>query len=200
MRYIKLFENFNASSIEDAKWIVIHHLGEVEIIDKKNYESGVIKIKFNNPVTQKQLEDCENHLKEEGFFLYLCDYTFVSEPPTIIVGIGESVFDYCEKWLNDNWNDLKMIESVTQPGSLLYKKDGYNDNIIYFDQFNSRGYHYRPLPCAFIAREIWDFLSMYINLDLADVKTIIKKWLNDVWDLDKIDIERNSWEYLRTMK
>ena len=33
MKYIKLFENFNNDTLEDAKWIVISHLGEVKEVE-----------------------------------------------------------------------------------------------------------------------------------------------------------------------
>jgi len=198
MRYIKLFENFDASSIEDAKWIVIHHLGEVDSVDYTYSSNGIIKIDLSY-ISQdywfsedgvNKLEDCKNHLKEEGFFLHFSNII----TGVIVVGIGESVSDYCSKWLNDNWSDLEIVESVDEPGSLLFKKEGYDDNVIYY---NGNGYS----PSAYIIKEIWDFFMSYIVLDSQIIRYIINNWLSEVWDLDKhIAINRNVWPHFQKLK
>ena len=67
MKYLKLFENFNELDIQDAKWIVISHLGEVEEIeiDPKWNAKNLFEFELQEIPTKEQIESCIEHLEQE---------------------------------------------------------------------------------------------------------------------------------------
>jgi hypothetical protein len=177
MKYIKLFENFNEDlNIEDAKWIIISHLGEVKEIeiDPKWNAKELIMFKLNKRSTEEQIESCREHLKEEGFFLY-------TKKKKCVVGIGNSVKEYCINWLNDNYSNMEVVASKDYPGCFLYRFEP-NDNILFYrNKFND-----------FLVRydKIWLFFIEYFGLEEQEIKEITKEWISETYNLTDVKTDR----------
>ena len=176
MKYLKLFENFNEPDIEDAKWIIIRYLGEVENIeiDPKYNTKNLSIFEISEELSEEQINRCKEHLKEEGFFL--------SEPGMIdqdddkfIVGIGNSVKEYCINWLNDNFSNMEAVNSKNFPGTVLYRYEP-KDNVLLHDKTNNKVYvNYR---------KIWAFLERYFDLDDQEIQELTEEWLKDTYNLN----------------
>lgn len=86
MKYIKLFENFNNDLLEDAKWIVISHLGEVKEV--KINAKNLLLFELSEEPSEEQIDKCREHLKEEGFFLddpgLIVSYASKNFPNTVL--------------------------------------------------------------------------------------------------------------------
>lgn len=180
MKYIKLFEDFNEElDIEDAKQIVISHLGEfreVEIDDNKWNSKEILTLELLEEPTDKQIEDCEKHLfpdyEEKGFFLHQIfehdmEYKFV-------VGIGRSIEDYCISWLNSNYSDMESVDSKSFPGTVLYRYEE-KDNVLLYDDTNNKVY---------VNTNIWAFFEHYFGLDEYEIEEILDKWVKETYKLD----------------
>jgi hypothetical protein len=116
MKYIKLFEHFNEDvDIYDAKYIVISHLGEV-IHDEDNHkcdnEKDILIFTVIGEPTEDQIKSCTEHLKEEGFFLFITgkDWDVSDDDTSILVGVGNSFDEWIDNWLNRNFGNLKRID------------------------------------------------------------------------------------------
>ena len=171
MKYLKLFENFNEPDIEDAKWIIIRYLGEVENIeiDPKWNAKNLLSFVLLEKPTRDEIINCREHLKEEGFFL-------TKENNKCIVGVGNSVKEYCINWLKENFSDMDVVDSKDNPGNILYRYTP-KDNII----------NYKPEDKLVYINynRIWSFLNSESCFNLEDNKVypIISEWLNDVYKL-----------------
>ena len=179
MKHIKLFENFNEEPyIEDAKWIVISHLGEVEEvdIDPKYKVNNLLKLNRLEKRHFSELEKCEKHLKEEGFFLALPPNRVVGD--FIIVGIGESIKEWSIDWLNTNFINLKPIEKddkifyvdLESKPLFYYKKNQESKNEHYYIS-NSR---------------IWSIFDSNFGLSYIQIKDLITTWLRETYKLSEL--------------
>ena len=79
MKYIKLFENFNSNDmLEEAKWILINHLGEIKEIDIRGVDANIVDPMMSDDLINrirvfellgspnvKDLKACEAHLEAE---------------------------------------------------------------------------------------------------------------------------------------
>ena len=184
MKYLKLFENFNEEpNIEDAKWIVISHLGEVEEveIEPKWNAKGLIKFELQEKPSEEQIKKCTEHLKTEDFFFIINDIDNLSWFESIeaqlnlkdrqcIVGIGK-IEEYAFNWLNNNFSDLKRVEK-------------YN-RFYYTDQEGKPVFCYYPNDerCEIDFRRIWIFIKYYLLIDSKQTKEIISEWLEKIYKL-----------------
>jgi hypothetical protein len=174
MKYIKLFENFNNDILEDAKWIVISHLGEVKEVEVP--AKNLLMFELLEEPSEEQINKCREHLKEEGFFLSdpgLID--FYDHEKHFIVGIGNSVKEYCINWLNDNFSGLEAVPSKSFPNTVLYRHD-LKDNVLLYDKTNNKVYiNYQ---------KIWAFLEHYFDLDENDIQEITEQWISETYNLN----------------
>jgi hypothetical protein len=178
MKHLKLFENFNNIDIDDAKWIVISHLGEVEEIDPKWNAENFLKLELSEEPTKEQILSCEGHLKEEGFFLFI-------DKDMCIIGVGNSIKEACINWLDENYGDLEKVYSKTEEGAIIYRYEP-KQNMIFYKK--------STILVAYIHIKIWKFLT---NLYLSNEqkKEIIKEWLSKTYNLKVDDVEANVWDY-----
>ena len=186
MKYIKLFEHFNEEThIEDAKWIVISHLGEVEEvdIDPKYKVNNLLKLNRLEKRHFSELKKCEEHLKSEGFFLYL--------PPNrvpddlIIVGVGESIKEWSINWLNTNFGNLEAI----QKNDKIYYIDGKRKPLFYYykkDQESKNGYYYISYY------EIWSFFQSDFGLVYTEIQDLMTTWLRETYKLSELTPVKGS--------
>jgi len=176
MKYIKLFENFNNDTLEDAKWIIISHLGEViEVeIDPKWNAKNLLKFELYEEPTENQIESCREHLKKED--LFLTGFDFVEFDPYTdedfkvycLVGIGKTIKEYCINWLNDNFSNMEAVPSKNFPNTVLYRHD-LKDNVLLYDKTNNKFYvNYR---------KIYAFFEYYFGLDEKEILDITLEWI-----------------------
>jgi hypothetical protein len=67
----KIFENSDVY-LEDAKWIIISHLGEVqEVKTNENifFYGELMSFKIDNDIDNENIKSCESHLNSDGFFM-----------------------------------------------------------------------------------------------------------------------------------
>jgi hypothetical protein len=192
MKYIKLFENFNNDTLEDAKWIIISHLGEVEDveIDSKWNAKDILRLELLEAPTEDQIKRCEEHLKEEGFFLFMAgtDWSKENENVSIIVGVGSSLEDGVTKWLDDNFSNLKRVDYGTTAffteDHSLTEIDIYNipkSVIIYLDP-NYRLSNFTKVNWS----KLWQFLDHDLFLNRDQIRDILKNWIEKTYGLKDI--------------
>ena len=179
MKYIKLFEDFNEEpDMYDALQIVITHLGEVEKvdIDPKWNTNNLIKLNRKEERHHTEVEQCEGHLSAERFFLYIAPDIVPGD--FIIVGVGESIEDWCINWLNDNYGNLNIEEKDGE----IYYIDKDRNVIIKYMKSNS-GYYYINFT------KVWSFFVNVINMKSHEIKPFISKWLKDKYNLSNLSPE-----------
>ena len=179
MKHLKLFENFKNIDIDDAKWIVISHLGEVEEveIDTKWNAKNFLKFELIEEPAKEQIEKCREHLNEEGFFLFI-------DKDMCIVGVGNSIKEACINWLDENYGDLEKVDSKNHEGAIIYRYET-GDNIIFHQRSD-----------AYIHNDkIWKFLNLVLHLNKSKKQEVIKEWLSKTYNLKVDDVEANVWPY-----
>jgi hypothetical protein len=174
MKYIKLFENFNENlKIEDAKWIIISHLGEVKEVEinPKYNAKNLLMFELLEEPTDDQIKNCREHLfpedEEKGFFL---DDPYTDEDFKVycLVGIGKTIKEYCINWLNDNFSNMEAVPSKNFPNTVLYRHD-LKDNVLLYDKTNNKVYvNYR---------KIYAFFEYYFGLDEKEILDITLEWV-----------------------
>ena len=189
MKYIKLFENFNEDVyIEDAKWIVITHLGEnKEVnIDPEWNAKNIIRLELDVKPTEDNIDACRAHLEEEGFFLRMRNWL---ERDECVVGVGRSVDKYCIKYLKDNFSNMEVVNSEYDEGAILYRYEP-GDNIVYYEEGSA----------TYIKQEIWQFFELFIGLNRDEINRIIKEWLREEYNINATNIESNVWNYFKIVR
>ena len=170
MKYIKLFENFNEPDIQDAKWIVISHLGEVEKIeiDPKWNAKNLLMFKLSEEPTKEQIIKCREHLNDDGFFL--------DDPGLIgiVVGIGNSVKDYCINWLNDNFSNMDVVKSKDRAGYILYRYAAKDNILVYYKKNEDVYINYN---------KIWSFFESYFSMEYKEIQELTEEWLSEAYNL-----------------
>lgn len=182
MKYIKLFENFNEEPyLEDAKWIILSHIGEVKEIeiDPKWNTKNLLKFELSETPSQDKINKCKEHLKEEGFFLsYSSNSTgpWESSDPNYFytTGLG-TLEDWCINWLNDNYGNLNIEK---KNGQIYYIDKDRNIIIEYMESLS--GYFYINYT------KVWSFFVNIINIKSYEIKPIISKWLKDKYNLSNL--------------
>ena len=184
MKHNKLFENFNQETdMYDALHIVISHLGEVEEveIDPKWNVKNLLKLNRLDGIKEGnniKVEKCRKHLEEEGFFLY--------EPPNrvpgdfILVGIGNSIKEYCINWLNENFSGMDVVPSKLHTNYMLYRYEP-KSNILFYNKEKETVYIHRAL--------IWSFFENILCIDYNTIGEITMEWLSETYNLKGVDTE-----------
>lgn len=192
MKYIKLFENFNNDTLEDAKWIVISHLGEVEDveIDSKWNAKDILRLELLEAPTENQIKICEEHLKEEGFFLSMTgtDWSEVNKNVSVIVGVGSSLEDGVTKWLDDNFSNLKRVDYGT---TAFFTEDHNLTKIDVTDIPRSVIFYTDPVSLSHTFTKVnwsklWQFLDHDLFLNRDQIRDILKNWIEKTYGLKDI--------------
>ena len=189
MKHIKLFENFNEEpDIYDALHIVITHLGEVKEveIDPKWNDNSLIKLNRLEKRHHTEVRLCEEHLIAEGFFLYMPPNRVTGD--FIIVGIGNSLEDYCINWLNNRFGDLKEIKqtlniSDNRIGPKTFYIDKNNKPLFYF--YKSLEAIEGSLKTYYISSdEIYLFFKEILDPHQTPsaIDKMTKKWLEEKYE------------------
>ena len=191
MKYLKLFENFNEPDIEDVKWIIISKLGEIleDKIDPKWNAKNILRFEVNKP-TKEQLQSCNEHLNTEGFFLYI-NRNAPEDSVNILVGIGNSFEEWINNWLNENFGNLKRIEYGT---TVYFTEDQNLKEINIYDIPKSVIFFTDPTSkfTKINWNKLWKFLEYDLSLDSAQLKEILKNWIEKTYELK--DIPPLDWK------
>lgn len=206
MKYIKLFENFDSNDIlEDAKWILISHLGEVEDIDirlVKHSEvdpmmsdellSKIKVFKLLGSPNVKDLKACEAHLEAETEGIFWNVNLDWNRNRVGVVGIGESVEEFCLEWLRERFENAEKYfnEKENQVFYLDKDKDGKPIHIGGQSLFSYKLDGYDSKYCYINQQKIWSFLTDKLGLEDSQVRSILSKWLVERFD---IKAEPKKW-------
>lgn len=194
MKYIKLFENFNEeSNLEDSKWIVISHLGEImhdEYNHKCDNEKDILIFSVIGHPTEDQIKSCAEHLKEDGLFLFVTgkDWDASDDETSILVGVGNSFDEWINNWLNRNFGNLKRIdcgnEAFYTEDHSLKEIDNVNipKSVIFFIDISNNRYGWTKINW----NKLWRFLDHSLFLSRDQMKEILKNWIEKTYGLKDI--------------
>lgn len=194
MKYIKLFENFNEElDIYDAKYIVISHLGEI-MHDEDNHkcdnEKDILIFSVIGEPTEYQIQSCAEHLKEEGFFLFITGkgWDASDDEISILVGVGNSFDEWINNWLNRNFGNLKRIdcgnEAFYTEDHSLKEIDNVNipKSVIFFIDISNNRYGWTKINW----NKLWRFLEHSLFLSRDQIKEILENWIEKTYGLKDI--------------
>lgn len=206
MKYIKLFENFDSNEdflmLEDAKHIIITHLGEIKEVDLRNIDDDDVNPHMSDELISKvrvyklldspnvrNLESCEEHLEEDikGLFwnINLDWYT----GKICVVGVGESVEEFCLEWLRERFkNTEKYTNNENKTFYLDKDENGANEggvSILYYYENDGQDKY-----CYINQGKIWRFLRETLGLEDYQIRSILSKWLIEKFELD---LEPKKW-------
>jgi hypothetical protein len=179
MKWLKLFENFqlddydNKMDLEDAKWIVITHLGEINELELPNeYESTPIKdviyLEVSNP-TNENIKKCESHLSAEGFFIFVNNNKF-------IVGFGDKS-SFILNWLTTNFGKNKL--KIIKVGNRVHYSDENGNQLLSHTKFLDRD----DTKEIIISDIIWEFFIKLLHMKINEIEPILNGWLEKEWGL-----------------
>ena len=191
MKYIKLFENFDYEDmLEEAKYILIAHLGEVEEVDLKNVIvpnvnphmsdeliSKVRVYKLLDSPNVKDLKSCEAHLKEDTEGLFCNINLDWYNGKVAVIGIGKSVEDFCLDWLRERFENANKYTNKGQTFYLDKNNDGGVSILHYYED------DVQDKSCYISYNKIWGFLKD--TLALEDSKWLLEKF--------GLDLEPKKW-------
>lgn len=180
MKWLKLFENFqlddyhNKMDLEDAKWIVITHLGEVNELNlPEEYNiapiENVLYLEISNP-TSENIKKCESHLESEGFFIFVNDNK-------CLVGFGDKT-NFIFNWLTTNFGKMKLNRVKSGNRYLYLDKEG---NEIFSHTIKSIFINSDDTKEIVITDVIWELFFELLRLKRYDVEKILNGWLEREW-------------------
>jgi len=209
MKYIKLFENFDSNEdflmLEDAKQIIITHLGEIKEVDLRNIDDDDVNPHMSDELISKvrvyklldspnvrNLESCEEHLEADikGLFwnINLDWYT----GKICVVGVGKSVEEFCLEWLRERFEGAEKYVNEKENQVFYYDKD--KNGVSNYDGGISILYYYendgQDKYCYINQGKIWRFLRGTLGLEDYQIRSILSKWLIDKFGLD---LEPKKW-------
>jgi hypothetical protein len=79
----------------------------------------------------------------------------------------------CIKWLNNNYGNLKPLETEKYSKYIFYCKNGK----IIFDYNKETGYVYIHY------KEIWDFFELFFGMDYDQIQDLTMKWVEEYYNL-----------------
>ena len=185
MKWLKLFENFqlddydNKMDLEDAKWIVITHLGEINELELPNFPHFPLKWQYNiapienvlylevsNP-TNENIKKCESHLSAEGFFIFVNNNK-------CIVGFGDKS-SFILNWLNNfSKNKLKTVKMANRIN--YCDENGYQ-------LFSHTIKDLDDTKEIIISDIIWEFFVELLHMKINEIEPILNGWLEKEFGL-----------------
>ena len=202
MKRIKLFENFDSNEdflmLEDAKQIIITHLGEIKEVDLRNIDDDDVNPHMSDELISKvrvyklldspnvrNLESCEGHLEADikGLFwnINLDWYT----GKICVVGVGESVEEFCLEWLRERFKNTEKY--TNDENKTFYLERGYSGGVSILYYYENDG---QDKYCYINQGKIWRFLRGTLGLEDYQIRSILSKWLLEKFGLD---LEPKKW-------
>ena len=125
MKWIKLFENFDNDALEDAKHIIISHLGEIE---EEDFAGGEFPIAMPDRLKDRirvyrllespnvrDLSGCEEHLEQETEGVFWNVNLDWYSGKIAVIGLGDSIESFLVEWLKERFCEAHSIEKRTAP-------------------------------------------------------------------------------------
>jgi len=197
MKFLLEYENFDSDMLEDAKHIMISHLGELEEVD---FIGGDLQVEMSDSLRERirvyrllespnvrDLKACEEHLSNETEGVFWNVNLDWYSGKVAVVGIGRSIEEFLGEWLRERFSALKkQVRELT----------GERNQVFYYDAKNGSGvfYYYeedsqdKSVHVSF--QKIWGFFQTVLGLEDSQIKQIVKDWL---WDGFGLDLEPKMW-------
>lgn len=196
MKWIKLFEEFDSDMLEDAKHIMISHLGELEEID---FIGGDLQVEMSDRLRErirvyrllespnvKDLKACEEHLNDETEGVFWNVNLDWYRGKIAVVGIGRSIEEFLGEWLLERFSGLKkQVRELTGDRNQVFYYDKNGSGVFYYYEEDSQD---KSVHVSF--QKIWGFFQTVLGLEDSQIKQIVKDWL---WDGFGLDLEPKMW-------
>ncbi len=182
MKWLKLFENFrlddydNKMDLEDAKWIVITHLGEINELELPWVWNiapieNVLYLEVTNPTTEN-IKKCESHLSAEGFFIFVND-------DKCLVGFGDKT-SFILNWLTTNFGKYKL-KTINAGNRINYCDE--NGNQVLSHTIKSTFLDRDDTKEIIIGDIILEFFFELLRMKINEIEPILNSWLEKEWGL-----------------
>jgi hypothetical protein len=203
MKWIKLFEEFDSDMLEDAKHIMISHLGELEEID---FIGGDLQVEMSDRLRERirvyrllespnvrDLKACEEHLNDETEGVFWNVNLDWYSGKVAIIGIGESIEEFLGEWLLERFSGLKkQVRELTGDRNQVFYYDKNGSGVFYYYEKRSKLLNsIMKDKSAYVSfQKIWGFFQTVLGLEDSQIKQIVKDWL---WDGFGLDLEPKMW-------
>ena len=196
MKWIKLFEEFDSDMLEDAKHIMISHLGELEEID---FIGGDLQVEMSDRLRERirvyrlleypnvrNLKACEEHLNDETEGVFWNVNLDWYRGKIAVVGIGRSIEEFLGEWLLERFSGLKkQVRELTGDRNQVFYYDKNGSGVFYYYEEDSQD---KSVHVSF--QKIWGFFQTVLGLEDSQIKKIVKDWL---WEGFGLDLEPKMW-------
>lgn len=196
MKWIKLFEEFDSDMLEDAKHIMISHLGELEEI---GFIGGDLQVEMSDSLRERirvyrllespnvrDLKACEEHLNDETEGVFWNVNLDWYRGKIAVVGIGRSIEEFLGEWLLERFSGLKkQVRELTGDRNQVFYYDKNGSGVFYYYEEDSQD---KSVHVSF--QKIWGFFQTVLGLEDSQIKQIVKDWL---WDGFGLDLKPKMW-------
>jgi len=184
MKYIKPYSIFESAEydLEDAKHILISHLGELEEVD---FIGGDLQVQMSDRLRERirvyrllespnvrNLKACEDHLEAETEGIFWNVNLDWYSGKVAVIGIGESIESFLGEWLRERFPKLEKY----------VRGDGDYDQVFYMEENGSAVFYCyeddpqeRSVHVSF--QKIWGFFSTVLCLEDRKIRGIVHDWL-----------------------
>ncbi len=187
MRYIKLFEDFSFSDkLEEAKWIAISHLGELEEVEVSLPASEGLKERLRiyrilGSPNVKDLNAFEEHMSGEAEGIsWSADISWHKERRLSLVA-GMTIDDFMRAWLEERFSDLKRWD----------RQEGKKTEVFYLMPNGVPAFMYveGERDCSLRWDRVWFFFGE-MGIEEFAARKIIKEWVKSITGLE---LEPRKW-------
>lgn len=205
MKYIKMFEDFGSDMMDEARYILVSHLGEVEEIDFIGGDFGFNhQVEMSDRLRQRirvfrllespnvrDLAGFEEHMREEteGIF-WNVNLDWYSGKVAILCE-GDSIESLLAEWLRERFSGLKkFVESESTPPigtnlkKVFYREESGPAVFYYYENDGQDKYVYISF------QSIWGFFRTVLCLEERQIRTIVHDWILKEFNLD---LEPKMW-------
>lgn len=195
-----MFEDFSSDALEDAKYILISHLGELSEVD---FIGGDLQVEMSESLKERirvytlqgspnvrDLRACEEHLREEteGVFWNVNLDWYSAGGKVAIIGIGGSVEEFLGEWLRERFSGMKRhvrdLEKVGERNQIFYL-DKNGSGVLYYYENDRQD---KSVYVSF--QKIWGFFQTILCLEDSQIRKILHSWILEEFGLD---LEPKMW-------
>ena len=198
MKWIKLFEEFDSDMLEDAKHIMISHLGELEEVD---FIGGDLQVEMSDRLRErirvyrllespnvKDLKACEEHLNDETEGVFWNVNLDWYSGKIAVVGIGRSIEEFLGEWLRERFSSLKKevrdLSRVGERSQSFYREENGMAVFYYYENDGQDKYVHVSFQM------IWGLFKTILCLEDRQIRKIVHDWILEEFDLD---LEPKMW-------
>ncbi len=206
MKYIKMFEDFGSDMMDEARYILVSHLGEIEEIDFIGGDFGFNhQVEMSDRLRQRirvfrllespnvrDLAGFEEHMREEteGIF-WNVNLDWYSGKVAILCE-GDSIESLLGEWLRERFSDLTLkVETKQTPN---HGDRNFLTNVVYREKNGSAVFFYKKNnveKIAYVSYDaIWGFFRTVLCLEESQIRKILHDWLLQSFGLD---LEPKRW-------